>query len=459
MEKLPSANEQLRALSASLAGRRDSILAAWRRAVDLDPELTTASTITRTQFVDHIPAVLDAFERRLAADESGEKAEAIADQKEHAAEHGLHRWQQGYDLPETMREWGHLHLCLLIELQTYSARHSELRADVLSTAQRALARLCSEGACASATRYAQLQQAEAASRVGDLEAALAQVRAFELERAEAWREAAHDLRGSAQVIANATAVLGSDGVPASKHTQVADILRTSVASLNQLLVDLMDHARLEAGQERCSVAAFDAAAMLREFCEAMRPAAAECNLFLKAEGPDSLPVEGDSVKVRRIVQNLELNAIKVTQRGGVKVAWQESGNERRQQWNLYVQDTGPGFQTRSATPLERALKEATLESQAVGERAQAEGRSPARPDPPPTMVSETARHALPPSGEGIGLAIVKRLCELLDAGLELETAEGDGTTFCVTFPRAYRESAVAAHKARPSSGDESAAPL
>ncbi len=101
-------------------------MAAWWRAVDLDPELTTASTITRTQFVDHVPAVLDAFERRLAADESGEKAEAIADQKEHAAQHGLHRWQQGYDLRETMRESGHLHLCLLSELQSYSARHLEL---------------------------------------------------------------------------------------------------------------------------------------------------------------------------------------------------------------------------------------------------------------------------------------------------------------------------------------------
>jgi signal transduction histidine kinase len=42
-----------------------------------------------------------------------------------------------------------------------------------------------------------------------------------------------------------------------------------------------------------------------------------------------------------------------------------------------------------------------------------------------------------PSGEGIGLSIVKRLCELLDAGLELVTEPGKGTTFRVTFPRRY----------------------
>jgi len=45
-------------------------------------------------------------------------------------------------------------------------------------------------------------------------------------------------------------------------------------------------------------------------------------------------------------------------------------------------------------------------------------------------------------GEGIGLSIVKRLCELLDASLELESKAGEGTTFRVLFPRRY-ESASA----------------
>jgi signal transduction histidine kinase len=35
---------------------------------------------------------------------------------------------------------------------------------------------------------------------------------------------------------------------------------------------------------------------------------------------------------------------------------------------------------------------------------------------------------------------VKRLCELLDASLELQTSEGEGTTFRVIFPRHYRDS-------------------
>jgi len=40
-------------------------------------------------------------------------------------------------------------------------------------------------------------------------------------------------------------------------------------------------------------------------------------------------------------------------------------------------------------------------------------------------------------GEGIGLSIVKRLCELLDASLEMASSPEKGTTFRVVFPRYY----------------------
>jgi signal transduction histidine kinase len=440
MGNLPSVSEQLSALAAHLADRRQAILAAWRRAVDLDPELTTASTITRNQFVDHIPAVLDAFERRMSAENSGDKAQAITDQQTSAAEHGLHRWQQGYNLRETMREWGHLHLCLLHELEHYRAANPQLLPNVMPTARRALVRLCSDGVSSSATRYAHLQQSEAASRVRDLEAAVTQLRDLERKRAESWREAAHDLRGSAHVIANASAALGKDGVPQDRHSQFSEILRIGVASLEQLLADLTDHARLEAGHEQRNVSSFDAGAKLHEFCDSMRAVAADRNLFLQAEGATPFEVEGDPVKVRRIVQNLVLNALKATRHGGIKVTWEEAGSERRQQWMLCVQDTGPGFKNQSATPLERVLKHATTEAQAVEERAHMEGLASAPTEPAPTLASQTSPHTRPlPSGEGIGLSIVKRLCELLDASLELETAAGEGTTFRVTFPRRYGE--------------------
>src|SRR5687768_8327324 len=115
------AHEHLRALADYLDKRREAILSAWRLAVDLEPELKSASNSTRSQFVDHIPAVLDAFGDRLRARAPEDKAEARFEQMEQAAEHGTHRWQQGYNLTETMCEWGHLHLVLLAELERYGA--------------------------------------------------------------------------------------------------------------------------------------------------------------------------------------------------------------------------------------------------------------------------------------------------------------------------------------------------
>ena len=441
MHNSEESSATLKNLAAHLAERRDAILRAWRSAVDADPELTTASTITRAQFIDHIPAVLDAFEWRLSARHTTEMAQAREEEKASAAEHGLHRWQQGYNQPETMYEWGHLHLCLLQELENFHTLNPGINPDAMLTARRELVRLCSDGACASAARYTQLQQSEAASRVRELESALAQLQALEQERAEAWRGAAHDLRGRAHVIANASAVLAREDVPDQDRTQFSEMLRRGVQSLNKLLGDLMDQARLEAGQERRQVTHFDVAALLKEFCEMTRPLAAEENLFLIAKGETPLMVDGDSAKIQRIVQNLVFNAIKATKQGGVKVTWEASGDERRPQWALCVQDTGPGFKQGNATPLARVLKLATDEAHDVEQQNVSPSESSPSADSAPTLASQTTTPpALVPAGEGIGLSIVKRLCELLDASLELESSEGEGTTFRVIFPRRYGDS-------------------
>ena len=441
MNTVEQSSQGLRLLAEHLALRREAILSAWRNAVDADPELTTASTITRAQFIDHIPAVLDAFGHRLSAHDQSDQAVAREEQKESAAEHGLHRWQQGYNQPDTMCEWGHLHLCLLQELESFQALNAGLEPGVMQRARRELVRLCSDGVCASASRYARLQQSDAATRVRELEAALSQLRMLEQERAEGWREAAHDLRGRAHVIANASAVLTRADVPEQLRPRFSEMLKLGVQSLNLLLTDLMDQARLEAGQERRQITHFDVAMRLRDFCDTARSLAAEKNLFLVTKGPPSLMVEGDAQKIQRIVQNLVLNALKATEEGGIKVTWEAGDNERRPQWALCVQDTGPGFERSSATPLERVLKRATTEAHEVEHRNLSSNQTGSlQADSAPTLASQTTHSpSRLPSGEGIGLSIVKRLCEMLDASLELESAKGDGTTFRVIFPRRYGE--------------------
>ena len=435
---MPSTSDDLRALAAHLARRRPQILRAWHRLVEEDPELTTASSISRSQFYDHIPQVLDAFERRLCAEDAIDKREANAEQKQSAAEHGLHRWQQGYRQSETMREWAHLHLCLLDELEHFAMECPAGEATAMRTARRALARLCGDGVCESAARYARLQQVEAAGRVRDLEQALLQLQSGERERAQRWREAAHDLRSTVSVVTTAAAVLDRDGVPESARIQMSQAFQRGTTSLRELLEDLMDLARLEAGQEQRKLVRFDAAAALKEFCEPLRVLAAQRSLFLRTDGAEKLLVEGDPVKVMRIAQNLVTNAINATERGGVRLTWEERNVDDRSQWILCVQDTGSGLNPVTAAPLERALKRATDESNEVEQLADETGTSEAKLDPAPTLPSRSSRD---PSrdlgGEGIGLSIVKRLCELLDASLELETSAGQGTTFRVIFPLRY----------------------
>jgi signal transduction histidine kinase len=417
---------QCAALAADIRQSREQILEAWRSCVDQDPELTTASSITRSQFRDSIPKVLDAFEMALRADDALRETQANLEQREGASEHGLHRWQQGYDLRETMREWAHLHRCLLAHLERYAAAHPELEPGVMQRAREALVRLCGEGACESAARYARLQQADAASRMRDLEFAVQQLQVLEKNRIEMLREAAHDLRGSVSVISNASAVLvrsQSEDMRSGFYT----VLERGIRATQSLLNDLIDFTRLEAGQDRLQISSFDVSEMLTDLAESLRGEVASRGLYLRLQGPPSLTVDGDRVKVQRVVQNLVLNALKATAEGGVTLGWTAPKSEADPRWVLTVQDTGPGFQGTHGSALTRALEEATEQGNESGAKmADEHVRSGGNLGRAPTKTVEP--------GEGIGLSIVKRLCELLGAAIELESSPGQGTIFRLRFP-------------------------
>ena len=74
--------EELSALAAYLAARRDQILETWVLSVASDPQLTTPAGLSRTQFNDHIPQVLDAFDRRLQAADGADKLQAHIEETE-----------------------------------------------------------------------------------------------------------------------------------------------------------------------------------------------------------------------------------------------------------------------------------------------------------------------------------------------------------------------------------------
>src|ERR1700744_22732 len=113
-------------IAAHLEVRRDQVLSRWRDSVAAAPGVSTASSLARAQFIDHIPRILDAFDRALTARSRQGEAAAEADELAGAAEHGEHRWLHGYNSRETLREWGHLHMCMLGELEAFALGTSDV---------------------------------------------------------------------------------------------------------------------------------------------------------------------------------------------------------------------------------------------------------------------------------------------------------------------------------------------
>ena len=106
---------------------------------------------------------------------------------------------------------------------------------------------------------------------------------------------------------------------------------------------------------------------------------------------------------------------------------------------MTVKDTGPGLLSGPGATLLIGLQEATASAKESDEKSAAiEGEaSHVLAQPADASTTGSISHQQP--GEGIGISIVKRLCELLDASLEIASSAETGTTFRVVFPRRYRQ--------------------
>jgi signal transduction histidine kinase len=408
------AHPELASLADHLAEQREALLLTWQNAIKVDPLLVPGHFLPRAQLLDHIPLLLASFEeapRRLAA---GDASVDQAKVQRAGAAHGLERWKQGYDLREVTRELGMLDECVADELDRFAIVHPSMAHTAIVAAHRIWARLCRTDTEASIAEYFTLQQEEAAGHVKELEQTLKDIVDLERQRGELWRQAAHDLRGNLGVVANVTAGLRRHGDEASRDAFVRILMR-NLAAFHHLIDDVTSLARLEAGQERAVVEPIDAGTVIQQLCEGMRPLAEQRQLYLRCDGPPALAVDGDAVKIRRIAQNLILNALKYTRKGGITVTWGDSNAKDPKRWRLRIEDTGPGFNVgASGEPQDDAT--VTSDSIAASEKQ---------------LESHWER------GEGIGLSIVKRLCEMFDATIEIQSTQNQGTTFCVLFPRRY----------------------
>ena len=420
-----SAPSSLPALAHHLANKRNSILRNWRERVETEMESSMLAKLSHAEFYDDIPGFLD----RLCAVLHGN---ADAGTGPFARYHGAQRWQHGMSLEAVTTEWGLLHEVLMDYIAAASQENVEFDQPSLHAAYRMLGEQIHHGVAASLAEFDKRQRVEAEARMRDLESACAEHDENDKRRGRNLHEASHDLRGSLQLVQLLCDAL-KEHAEGSANKDVIERLWIATGNVNQLVRDLLDLARLEAGREERHVDAFDAAEVLGELCDTMRPMAEAKGLTLATRGDARLPVRGDALKIKRIAQNLVLNALKYTEAGSVEIGWQKASQQR---WLFYVRDSGPGLHFSSAGKLMRDLQNAAAHGDAVTDTGpHLHTLPPLTPEQDAGPRGESA--AVGRHGEGIGLSIVRQLCELLDAMVEVESEPGHGTMFRILVPDDY----------------------
>jgi CheY-like chemotaxis protein len=198
-------------------------------------------------------------------------------------------------------------------------------------------------------------------------------------------------------------LLRSGTLKKEKADRALEVIETNVASLSQLIDDLVDVSRVASGKFRLDVRPIDLMPVIRAAVEAQRPASDARQIRLQLVLDERAgAISGDSERLQQVMSNLLSNAIKFTPKGGsvqVRLGRAESHVE------LVVSDTGIGIDPMFLPHVFEPFQQAT--------------DGPMR------------RH----SGLGLGLSIVRHIVEL-HGGEIIAASEGPGkgSTFTIKMP-------------------------
>jgi len=193
-------------------------------------------------------------------------------------------------------------------------------------------------------------------------------------------------------------------------TDQRQMLQTATVSSQQLLRivdDILDYSRLEAKGLDLEITTFNLRELLEGLVQLMQRSAEPkaLKLSLELDPAVRLSVRGDPVRLRQVLGNLLVNAIKFTERGQVRVRVQRLGETSAQhQLRFEVIDTGIGI-------------DAALQSRLFQSFSQADA-------------STTRIYG----GTGLGLAICKRIIDLMHGRIGVSSTPGHGATFWFEIP-------------------------
>jgi two-component system cell cycle sensor histidine kinase PleC len=250
---------------------------------------------------------------------------------------------------------------------------------------------------------------------------LAQKYAEEKDRAEEANQAkskflanmSHELRTPLNAIIGFSEIMGSGmfGTLGSEkyHEYCHDIL-TSGQYLLEVINDILDMSKIEAGRMKLDMEPLDLAKTLAESVRVVSGRADDKNLLLDARIDDDISIVADRRAVKQVIVNLLSNAVKFTPEGGRVMV---RSHVLADSIVLMIADTGIGIAPHSLLKLGKPFEQ--VESQLTKTYA----------------------------GSGLGLAIAKSLTSLHGGSMRLRSKLGTGTVVRVTLPRhGYQETAA-----------------
>ncbi len=245
-------------------------------------------------------------------------------------------------------------------------------------------------------------------------------RAGERAKSEFLAVMSHEIRTPMNGILGFADLLGrSAGLPADCREYAGTIITSSEALL-RILDDILDFSRLESGRLLIDKSWFNPREMLRDIKTLIAPQAEEKKIGFEMDVAEDIPVllEGDAGRLRQILLNLAGNAIKFTERGSVRLGLRRCHQGEGSQGldlEFFVKDTGPGI---PCGCLDHIFEPFTQADSSI-----------------------SRRHG----GTGLGLTISRRLTELMDGRLTVESEAGRGSEFVVHVPfRRAKDTADAA---------------